>query len=238
MRLLLPSVIVALYCFFSLVLPLRAGFVPKALLGLALMAAGLKYVFYQVVGGGFFRPVLPVPVMLAAEALYAALLVLFFLALIKDAAGLGLTALLPDWFSPIAGVYPIFFCSAFQWGVYSGADGFNSATVFITNNFKQSVLGWTQYALTKDKEFKRKAVLYSNTVLMFFLGALLGVTGVAAFGNALGACVGFIPLAVARIFISIGELPIEDETPEETEEEAEEMMEEAKILEKEEKKKI
>lgn len=160
------------------------------------------------------------------------------LAIWVDAAGLGLTALLPDWFSPIAGVYPIFFCSAFQWGVYSGADGFNSATVFITNNFKQSVLGWTQYALTKDKEFKRKAVLYSNTVLMFFLGALLGVTGVAAFGNALGACVGFIPLAVARIFISIGELPIEDETPEETEEEAEEMMEEAKILEKEEKKKI
>ena len=66
---------------------------------------------------------------------------------------------------------------------------------------------------------------------MFFLGALLGVTGVAAFGNALGACVGFIPLAVARIFISIGELPVEDETPEETEEEAEEMLEEAKILE-------
>ena len=160
------------------------------------------------------------------------------LAIWVDAAGLGLTALLPDWFSPIAGVYPIFFCSAFQWGVYSGADGFNSATVFITNNFKQSVLGWTQYALTKDKEFKRKAVLYSNTVLMFFLGALLGVTGVAAFGNALGACVGFIPLAVARIFISIGELPVEDETPEETEEEAEEMLEEAKILEKEEKKKI
>ena len=139
------------------------------------------------------------------------------LAIWVDAAGLGLTALLPDWFSPIAGVYPIFFCSAFQWGVYSGADGFNSATVFITNNFKQSVLGWTQYALTKDKEFKRKAVLY---------------------GNALGACVGFIPLAVARIFISIGELPVEDETPEETEEEAEEMLEEAKILEKEEKKKI
>ena len=75
-------------------------------------------------------------------------------------------------------------------------------------------------------------------VKLLFLGALLGVTGVAAFGNALGACVGFIPLAVARIFISIGELPVEDETPEETEEEAEEMMEEAKILEKEEKKKI
>ena len=33
-------------------------------------------------------------------------------------------------------------------------------------------------------------------------------------------------------------VPVEDETPEETEEEAEEMLEEAKILEKEEKKKI
>ena len=150
---------------------------------------------------------------------------------------LGLTALLPDWFSPIAGVYPIFFCSAFQWGVYSGADGFNSATVFITNNFKQSVLGWTQYALTKDKEFKRKAVLYSNTVLMFFLGALLGVTGVAASATPRRLRRLYSP-AVARIFISIGELPVEDETPEETEEEAEEMLEEAKILEKEEKKKI
>ena len=31
------------------------------------------------------------------------------LAIWVDAAGLGLTALLPDWFSPIAGVYPIFF---------------------------------------------------------------------------------------------------------------------------------
>ena len=90
MRLLLPSVIAAVYCFLSLVLPIRAGFVLKALMGAAFLAAGLKYVFYQVVGGGFFRPELPVPVMLAAEALYAALLVLFFLALVKDAAGLGL----------------------------------------------------------------------------------------------------------------------------------------------------
>ena len=41
---------------------------------------------------------------------------------------------------------------------------------------------------------------------------------------------------MARIFISIGELPVEDETPEETEEEAVELFEEAKALEKVEKK--
>ncbi len=78
----------AVYVFLSLVLPLKAGLPAKALLGVALMAAALKYVFYQVVGGGFFRPDLPAPVMLTAEALYAALLVLFVLALVKDAAAL------------------------------------------------------------------------------------------------------------------------------------------------------
>ena len=88
MRLLLPSIIMAVYVFLSLVLPLKAGLPAKALLGVALMAAALKYVFYQVVGGGFFRPDLPAPVMLTAEALYAALLMLFVLALAKDAAGL------------------------------------------------------------------------------------------------------------------------------------------------------
>lgn len=158
------------------------------------------------------------------------------LALWVDAAGLAFTALLPASLSPIVGLYPIFFSSAFQWGVYSGADGFNSATVFITNNFKQSVLGWTQYFLTKDREFKRKAVLYSLTTFLFFVGAFIGVWAVDVFGASYGAYVGFVPLAAARIFIGIGELPVEDETPEETEEEAKEMMEEAKILEKQERK--
>ena len=91
------------------------------------------------------------------------------LALWVDAAALALASMLP--LEPaLVGIYPIFFASAFQWGVYSGADGFNSATIFMTNNFKQSVLGWLQYGLTKDKEFKRKAILYTYTVISFFLG--------------------------------------------------------------------
>lgn len=90
MRLLLPSVIMAVYSFLSLVLPLKTALWIKALMGAALLAAGLKFVFYQLVGGGFFRPDLPAPVILTAEALYASLLVLFALALLKDAVGLAL----------------------------------------------------------------------------------------------------------------------------------------------------
>ena len=128
------------------------------------------------------------------------------LALWVDAAALALASMLP--LEPaLVGIYPIFFASAFQWGVYSGADGFNSATIFMTNNFKQSVLGWLQYGLTKDKEFKRKAILYTYTVISFFLGVVLGAWAVGQFGI-YSAYVGFLPLAAARTFIAVGTAPL------------------------------
>ena len=142
------------------------------------------------------------------------------LALWVDAAALALASMLP--LEPaLVGIYPIFFASAFQWGVYSGADGFNSATIFMTNNFKQSVL-------------KRKAILYTYTVISFFLGVVLGAWAVGQFGI-YSAYVGFLPLAAARTFIAVGTAPLESETPEETAVEAAEEMEEAEKLEKEQK---
>ena len=72
-----------------------------------------------------------------------------------DAAGLTVTAMMPEGMSAVVSLYPIFFCSAFQWGSYSGASGYNSASIFTTNNFKQSLLAWTQFVLTKDPEFRR-----------------------------------------------------------------------------------
>ena len=40
-----------------------------------------------------------------------------------DAAGLTVTAMMPEGMSAVVSLYPIFFCSAFQWGSYSGASG-------------------------------------------------------------------------------------------------------------------
>ena len=81
-----------------------------------------------------------------------------------DAAGLTVTAMMPEGMSAVVSLYPIFFCSAFQWGSYSGASGYNSASIFTTNNFKQSLLAWTQFVLTKDPEFRRKGIMYTMTV--------------------------------------------------------------------------
>ena len=153
------------------------------------------------------------------------------LALWVDAAGLTLASLLP--LDPVlVGLYPIFFCASFQWGVYSAAGGFNSASIFTTNNYKQALLGWTQYILTKDKEFLRKGIIYSFTVLSFFGGACLGAWSVYIL-NVRGAYVAFIPLVLARILIAVGESPVEDETPAELAAEATEEAEEAVLLEEE-----
>lgn len=153
------------------------------------------------------------------------------MALWIDAAGLLLASVLPQ--EPaMVGLYPIFFCASFQWGVYSAAGGFNSASIFTTNNYKQALLGWTQYILTKDKEFLRKAVVYTFTVLSFFGGACLGAWSVYAF-DVRGAYIAFVPLAAARVLIAVGERPAEDETPAELAAEATEAAEEAVLLEEE-----
>lgn len=88
MRLLLPSLAVVVYLFISLILPLAVRPWAKALMGAGLLTAGLKYVFYEIFGGSFFKPDLPASVLLPAECLYASLIILFFMAALKDAAGL------------------------------------------------------------------------------------------------------------------------------------------------------
>ncbi len=90
MRLLLPSLMLCLYAFSSLVLPLRWHAPAKAAAALALFAAGMKYLAYEQFGGSFFAPDLPRPVILTMETLYAALVILTFLLFMKDTLALTL----------------------------------------------------------------------------------------------------------------------------------------------------
>lgn len=152
------------------------------------------------------------------------------LTLLVDAAGLLIAGFLPSTVNPIVGLYPIFGCAAFQWGTYSGAGGYNSSTLFITNNYKQTLLAWTQYFITKDREFIRKGILYTFTLVAFAAGACFGCIAVYRFGRA-ASFAGLIPLLTARLFLAAGPLPAEDGTPAETEKEAEEELKEAALLE-------
>lgn len=155
------------------------------------------------------------------------------LAILVDAAGLVIASFLP--LEPVmVGLYPIFFCSAFQWGVYSSTNGYNSATIFSSNNFKQAVLGWTQYILTKDVEFRKKGILYTNTVISFFIGACYGAWAVHQF-DVHAAYLGFVPLAAGWLLVEKDSRTPEAETPEEIAKEAETELEDAELLEEEQK---
>ena len=67
-----------------------------------------------------------------------------------NAVAITLVALMPLTWDPIMTIYPMIFAASFQWGTFSEAQGYASATIFLSNNTKQSVLAWTQFFMTKD----------------------------------------------------------------------------------------
>ncbi|HIU17207.1 MAG TPA: metallophosphoesterase [Candidatus Avidesulfovibrio excrementigallinarum] len=100
------SFIIVAYVLLRFVVPLPCGLVGKLALTVVLIGVSLKLYIYERVGGFLFAPDLPRPVILALEWLYAALLLLALLLLIRDAVALifylagraGLSVRLP--FSP------------------------------------------------------------------------------------------------------------------------------------------
>lgn len=104
------------------------------------------------------------------------------LCLVVDAGGLLLCLLLPGGLPDLVRLYPIFIASSFQWGTFSGTDGYNSSTIFTTNNLKQCVLGWTQYFLDHEEDMRRRAWFYTITVGAFIAGAFTGCMAVLRMG--------------------------------------------------------
>ena len=103
--LLIPSLLMVAYLVLRLVVPMPCGLWAKAAASAALLFAGLKFTWYARLGGAFFAPALPRPLLLIMEALYAALVILVFLTLARDALSLVLWAsrrLGTDWKLPFA----------------------------------------------------------------------------------------------------------------------------------------
>lgn len=71
---------------------------------------------------------------------------------------------------PIVGLLPIFFMMSTQWSVYHGANGYNSSTIFSTNNLRQTALAVGEYICSKDKKQIEKAKFFANSLLWYHLG--------------------------------------------------------------------
>ena len=90
MRLAIPSLVLFVYIIASLIVFLPCRPLVKVVAGITLLAISQKYLVYEKLGGSFIAPDLPGPLLLTMEILYATMIIMVFLLLIKD----GLTFLL------------------------------------------------------------------------------------------------------------------------------------------------
>lgn len=81
-----------------------------------------------------------------------------------------LLSVMPKDGDPLLCLYPLFFMMSTQWCVFHGASGFNSSTIFSTNNFKQFSLALGHYIAEKDDASLAKMKLFANSLLFFHLG--------------------------------------------------------------------
>lgn len=95
-------------------------------------------------------------------------------------------------------LYPIFYMMATQWTVFHGIGGYNSSTIFSTNNLKQAVISMGEYAIDKKPEQLKKGKFFLNSILWYHVGAAIAFLGNIFFWqNAVLICC--LPLAAAFI---------------------------------------
>lgn len=84
--------------------------------------------------------------------------------------------------SPIVGLLPLFFMTATQWSVFHGANGYNSSTIFSTNNLRQTALAIGEYLCNKDKKQLEKMKFFSNSLFWYHIGAAISFFACKTFG--------------------------------------------------------
>lgn len=88
MRLAIPSLVLFIYIVVSLITFFPCRPLVKVIAGIALLAISQKYLVYENIGGSFIAPDLPGPLLLTMEILYASMVILVFLLLVKDVLAL------------------------------------------------------------------------------------------------------------------------------------------------------
>lgn len=116
--------------------------------------------------------------------------------IIIDMAGFLLLAMIPEDVNKLAGLLPMFFMLSTQWSVFHGERGYNSATVFSTNNLRQMVLAISEYAFGRDRKELSKALYYINTLFWFHINIVVSYFTVKYFGI-YASLFGFVYAALA-----------------------------------------
>ena len=126
-----------------------------------------------------------------------------------DMAGFLVLAMIPEHVNKVAGLLPIFFILSTQWSVFHGVRGYNSATVFSTNNLRQLLLALNEYAFNRERKQLNNVLYYINTLFWFHINIALSYYAVKSF-SIYASLFGFIYAvpALAITFIKDEKVPV------------------------------
>ena len=105
-----------------------------------------------------------------------------FISIGIDIFAILLLGFFPSGMSPVVALYPVFFAMPFQWCTFKAPGGYNSSTIFSTNNLRQFTTALTQFLMKKDSSQRDKAKFYGMTLLSFHTGAALSLILYMAYG--------------------------------------------------------
>ncbi len=120
--------------------------------------------------------------------------------ILVDVAAFLVLAVIPDNANTVVGQLPMFFMLSTQWSVFSGTRGYTSSSVFSTNNFRQVILAFNEYAFSKDREQLKKAMFFLNTLFWFHVNIALSYFTVKYF-SVYASLFGFIYAVPAFVII-------------------------------------
>lgn len=89
-----------------------------------------------------------------------------------DAIACLILGLIPEGVDPVLALYPMFFATSVQWLAYTQAAGYNSATIFSTNNLRQCFAGLAEYMHSHDSAYWKKFCFYGGTLICFHTGVI------------------------------------------------------------------
>lgn len=179
MRLALPSLIIFLYAITSMVIFTNLRPALKISLIILLFIISLKYIIYVKVGGSFIAPNFPPYLLIVMETLYSALIMLVFMAVIKDL--IALVLLLSrlagtDWHMPFSKeiINSCILAGALLFGIYGTYQSMKVPEIKTTEveieNLPQNLNGFSIIQLTDihiglilDKKWLEKVVEKTNS---------------------------------------------------------------------------
>lgn len=95
-----------------------------------------------------------------------------YISILVDVIACLLLARIPEGTEPVLALYPMFFATAVQWLAFTQAAGYNSATIFSTNNLRQCFAGLAEYAYSKEEKHLRRFRFYGGTLICFHIGVI------------------------------------------------------------------